>query len=334
MIYGKIIDDSGNVIELVNVAVMGSSYGTSSNSRGQYELHLPSDTDLEIVFSFVGYKQVTKNIKLKKGEERKIDVVMEYTSVTLPDAVVSDRKINSATITRLDARKITFVPSSGAGGVEDLVKTLPGVSSTNELSSQYNVRGGNFDENLTYINGIEIYKPFLVGSGQQEGMSIINPKLISNIDFSAGGFSAEYGDKLSSVLDITYKRPLLTEASFTMSFLGLEAHAEGTTILNASELGITPQNDGKVIRLNFPPLTEERRRELVKTVKKYAEESKVQIRNARRDGIEAYKKQKKDGEITEDDLKTIEKDIQDLTDKYIKEIDEITADKEKEITEI
>ena len=104
--------------------------------------------------------------------------------------------------------------------------------------------------------------------------------------------------------------------------------------INKSELGLSPQNDGKVIRLNFPPLTEERRRELVKMVKKYAEEAKVQIRNARRDGIESYKKQKKDGEITEDDLKTIEKDIQDMTDKYIKEIDSITADKEKEITEI
>ena len=104
--------------------------------------------------------------------------------------------------------------------------------------------------------------------------------------------------------------------------------------INKSDLGISPQNDGKVIRLNFPPLTEERRRELVKTVKKYAEEAKVQIRNARRDGIEMYKKQKKDGEITEDELKTIEKDIQDMTDKYIKEIDSITSDKEKEITEI
>ena len=151
MIYGKIIDDSGNAVELVNVAVMGTSYGTSSNARGQYELSLPSDTNLEIVFSFVGYKQETRNIKLKKGEERKIDVIMEYTSVTLPDAVISDRKINSATITRIDARKVTFVPSSGAGGVEDLVKTLPGVSSTNELSSQYNVRGGSFDENSVYI---------------------------------------------------------------------------------------------------------------------------------------------------------------------------------------
>lgn len=104
--------------------------------------------------------------------------------------------------------------------------------------------------------------------------------------------------------------------------------------INKSELGISPQNDGKVIRLSFPPLTEERRRELVKQVKKYAEEAKVQIRNARRDGIEMYKKQKKDGEITEDDMKKIEKDIQTLTDKYIKEIDNITADKEKEITEL
>lgn len=104
--------------------------------------------------------------------------------------------------------------------------------------------------------------------------------------------------------------------------------------INKSDLGLSPQNDGKVIRLNFPPLTEERRCELVKMVKKYAEEAKVQIRNARRDGIEMYKKQKKDGEITEDDLKSIEKDIQDMTDKYIKEIDSITSDKEKEITEI
>lgn len=104
--------------------------------------------------------------------------------------------------------------------------------------------------------------------------------------------------------------------------------------INASDLGITPQNDGKVIRLSFPPLTEERRQELVKTVKKYAEETKVQIRNARRDGIESFKKMKKDGEITEDDLKASEKDIQNMTDKYIKEIDSITADKEKEITEI
>lgn len=230
LIYGKVIDDNGSVIELVNIAVMGTAYGTSSNSRGQYELTLPADTTLEVVFSFIGYKQAKKTVNLKKGEERKIDVVMESMSMTLPDAVVSDRQINSASITRLDAREISFVPSSSSGGVEDLVKTLPGVSSTNELSSQYNVRGGNFDENLIYINGIEIYKPFLVGSGEQEGMSVINPQLVSNIDFSAGGFSAEYGDKLSSALDITYKKPLLPAASLSLSMLGAEAHVEGTTL--------------------------------------------------------------------------------------------------------
>lgn len=229
-IYGKVVDNNNNVIELVNIAVMGTSYGTSSNARGQYELHLPSDTTLEVVFSFVGYQQEKRDITLRKGEERKLDVVMQSISTTLPDAIVSDRQIKSASITRLDARKIDMVPSSGAGGVEDLVKTLPGVSSTNELSSQYNVRGGNFDENLIYINGIEVYKPFLIGSGQQEGMSIINPKLVSNIDFSAGGFSAEYGDKLSSALDITYKKPLIPAASLTLSFLGVEAHTEGSAL--------------------------------------------------------------------------------------------------------
>ena len=245
MIYGKVIDNKNNVIELVNIAVMGTSYGTSSNSRGQYELILPADTTLEVVYSFIGYQQETKTVKLRSGEKLKLDVVMQSMSTMLPDAVVSDRQINSATITRIDARKIDFVPSGGAGGVEDLVKTLPGVSSTNELSSQYNVRGGNFDENLIYINGIEIYKPFLVGSGQQEGLSTINPKLVSNIDFSAGGFSAEYGDKLSSALDITYKKPLLPAASLSLSFLGAEAHAEGTVAGNRLSylLGVRYKNN-------------------------------------------------------------------------------------------
>ena len=227
-IYGKITDDNGNVLDLVNIAVVGTSYGVTSDSKGSYTLHLPADSLLEVAYSFIGYQQEKKEVSLKPGERRKLDITLKSMSTTLPDAIVSDRQINAATITRLDVRKITLAPSSGAGGVEDLVKTLPGVSSTNELSSQYNVRGGNFDENLTYINGIEIYKPFLVGSGQQEGLSVINPRLISNIDFSAGGFSAEYGDKLSSALDITYKKPLLPAASLSLSFLGAEAHAEGT----------------------------------------------------------------------------------------------------------
>ena len=231
-IYGKITDDNGKVLELVNIAVLGTSYGVTSDSRGQYTLDLPTDTLLNVVFSFVGYQQESRKVELKAGERRKIDVTLHSTSTTLSDVVVSDRQINSSTITRIDAREISLTPSSGAGGVEDLVKTLPGVSSTNELSSQYNVRGGNFDENLIYINGIEVYKPFLVGSGQQEGMSIINPRLVSNIDFSAGGFSAEYGDKLSSALDITYKKPVLPATSLSLSFLGVDAHTEGSLLKN------------------------------------------------------------------------------------------------------
>jgi len=229
VLYGKITDENGKAIEFVNVAVQNTPYGVVSDSRGSYTLTLPADTLINIVFSFVGYEEVKTAVILKPEERRKNDVTMAVSSTMLPEMTVHDRAIKTSTITRLNAREAVLLPSAGAGGVEDLVKTLAGVSSTNELSSQYNVRGGNFDENLIYVNGIEIYKPFLVGSGQQEGLSFINSRLVSNIDFSAGGFSAEYGDKLSSVLDITYKKPTITAGSLTLSMLGAEAHAEGMT---------------------------------------------------------------------------------------------------------
>ncbi len=227
VLYGKITDDDGKAVELVNVAVQNTPYGVVSDSRGGYTLTLPTDTTLNVVFSFVGYEEVKLEVRLKPEERRKHDVKMTVVSTMLPEMTVHDQSIKSTTITRLDARETVLLPSAGAGGVEDLVKTLAGVSSTNELSSQYNVRGGNFDENLIYVNGIEIYKPFLVGSGQQEGLSFINSRLVSNIDFSAGGFSSEYGDKLSSVLDITYKKPTITASSLMLSLLGAEAHTEG-----------------------------------------------------------------------------------------------------------
>ena len=232
VIYGKITDDNGKALEFVNVAVLNTPYGVVSDSKGSYNLVLPADTLINLVYSFVGYDEIRLQINLKKGERRKNDVRMTMSSTMLPEMTIQDKSISTSTITKLDAKETVLLPSAGAGGVEDMVKTLAGVSSTNELSSQYNVRGGNFDENLIYVNGIEIYKPFLVGSGQQEGLSFINSRLISNIDFSAGGFSAEYGDKLSSVLDITYKKPTLTAGSLTLSFLGAEAHAEGRAIKN------------------------------------------------------------------------------------------------------
>ena len=227
VLYGKITDEEGKAIEFVNVSIRNSSHGIASDTRGSYSIKLPADTLLNVVFSFVGYEEVVFNVSLKPDEKRKHDVTMRLSSTMLPEMTVQDQMIKTSSITRLDAKETVLLPTAGAGGVEDMVKTLPGVSSTNELSSQYNVRGGNFDENLIYVNGIEIYKPFLVGSGQQEGLSFINSRLISNIDFSAGGFSSEYGDKLSSVLDITYKKPTITAGSLTLSLLGAEAHAEG-----------------------------------------------------------------------------------------------------------
>ena len=228
MIYGKVTDGQNTPVELVNVAVPGSSYGVTTNARGYYELTLPSDSTFEVVFSFVGYEPRKETILLKANEKRKLDIALVSTAQMLSDVVISDRAVEASSLTRLDAKQATLLPTM-SGGVETLIKTLPGVVSNNELSSQYNVRGGNFDENLVYVNGIEIYRPFLVGSGQQEGLSFVNSALVSNIEFSAGGFSVEYGDKMSSVLDVTYKKPRELGGSLTLSMLGAEAHVEGAS---------------------------------------------------------------------------------------------------------
>ena len=225
-IYGKVTDEHNHPIEMANVLVTDLLVGQSTNSRGAYELQLISDTTLVVSFSFVGYEQKQVTVRLKQGEKRKLDVVLKSLVTDLPDVVISDRAIDASSLTRLDAKQATLLPSMG-GGVENLIKTLPGVISNNELSSQYTVRGGNFDENLIYVNGIEIYRPFLVGSGQQEGLSFVNSRLVNNIEFSAGGFAAEYGDKMSSVLDVTYKKPRETAGSLSLSLLGVEANVEG-----------------------------------------------------------------------------------------------------------
>ena len=227
-VYGKVIDEQGHPIEMANVVVPELLVGYTTNSRGYYELSLLSDSTWTIHFSFIGYEQKQATVRLKKGEKRKLDMVLHSTATVLPDAVISDRGTEASSLTRLDAKQATMLPTMG-GGVETLIKTLPGVVSNNELSSQYRVRGGNFDENLIYVNGIEIYRPFLVGSGQQEGLSFVNSQLVNNIEFSAGGFAAEYGDKMSSVLDVTYKTPKEIAGSLSLSLLGAEAHVEGAT---------------------------------------------------------------------------------------------------------
>ena len=228
IVYGKVLDESGHPIEMANVVVLDLLVGQTTNSKGYYELSLLSDTTLVVSYSFVGFEPKQVTVKLRQGEKRKLDVTLVSTSTVLADAVISDRAADATSLTRLDAKQATLLPTMG-GGVETLIKTLPGVVSNNELSSQYRVRGGNFDENLIYVNGIEIYRPFLVGSGQQEGLSFVNSQLVNNIQFSAGGFAAEYGDKMSSVLDVSYKTPRETAGSLSLSLLGAEAHVEGCT---------------------------------------------------------------------------------------------------------
>jgi hypothetical protein len=227
-VYGKVVDETGHPIEMANVVILDLLEGQTTDARGYYQLSVFSDTTFVISFSYIGFEQKQVSVRLKQGEKRKLDVTLKSTATMLPDAVISDRAVDASSLTRLNAKQATLLPTVG-GGVETLIKTLPGVISNNELSSQYRVRGGNFDENLIYVNGIEIYRPFLVGSGQQEGLSFVNSQLVNNIEFSAGGFAAEYGDKMSSVLDVTYKRPRETAGSLTLSLLGAEAHVEGCT---------------------------------------------------------------------------------------------------------
>lgn len=227
-VYGKITDERGRSLELVNVAVPGMTGGSVSDQKGRYRIKLNADTTINLVYSFIGFRQQSRKVKLSPNEELEIDIILASTTTTLPVAEIVDQRISSTSLTRLDPKSAQLLPTVGSG-IEDLIKTLPGVSSNNELSSQYTVRGGNFDENLVYVNGIEIYRPFLIRSGQQEGLSFINSRLVSSIQFSAGAFSAEYGDKLSSVLDITYKKPAETAASIALSLLGAEMHIEGSS---------------------------------------------------------------------------------------------------------
>jgi hypothetical protein len=228
LIIGKVTDGKGKPLELVNVAVMGTSIGATSSGDGDYQLRIPSDTLLIIDFSFVGYESQQFQINLPGGAIRELDVSLEFTSTDLETVEIKDQQVRYTTYIRLDPKEAKLVPSI-TGGIEALIKTLPGVSSSNELSSQYSVRGGNFDENLVYVNGVEIYRPFLIRSGQQEGLSFVNSSLVSNITFSAGGFEAKYGDKMSSVLDIQYKKPTEFSGSAQVSLLGAQAHVEGAS---------------------------------------------------------------------------------------------------------
>lgn len=228
MITGKVTDVKNQPIELVNVAIMGYPGGTTTAIDGTYSLQLPAAKPLKVVYSFIGFKTDTLFVKVNAGEKIRVNRVMETIATKLKSITVEDRQIRNTNLTRIDPKTVMALPSA-SGGIEALVKTFAGVVSNNELSSQYSVRGGNFDENLVYVNDIEIYRPFLVRSGQQEGLSFLNSDLVSSVLFSAGGFDARYGDKLSSVLDIKYKHPQKFAASASASLLGATSHVEGAS---------------------------------------------------------------------------------------------------------
>ena len=227
-ISGLITDEKNNILPGVNISVLGKSIVVTSESDGLYSLTIPANRSVVIGYSFIGHHIEKIRIPmLKKGQTYTLNIRLQSSSTLLDDVIVTDQKIRKKSFSRIKPKHVSVIPGN-SGGIEAILKTLPGVSSANELSSQYSVRGGNFDENLVYVNGIEVYRPFLVRSGQQEGLSFVNTDMVGSIQFSAGGFEAKYGDKMSSVLDITYKRPREKAASLQLSMLGGSGHIEGT----------------------------------------------------------------------------------------------------------
>ena len=228
-ISGTITDEENNTLPSVNIAILNTTIGATSLNDGSYNMEVPANKSMVVAYSFIGYgiEQIRLPM-LKRGQKYTLNIQLKAKNTLLNDVIVKDKKSRKESFNRIKPKHVKILPGS-QGGIEAILKTLPGVSSANELSSQYSVRGGNFDENLVYVNGIEVYRPFLIRAGQQEGLSFVNTDMVSSILFSAGGFEAKYGDKMSSVLDITYKRPRENAASLQLSMLGGSAHFKGAS---------------------------------------------------------------------------------------------------------
>ena len=224
-VYGYVVDQNNVGIELANVVVLNADrpIGTATNKNGYYELILDETDTVVLNYSMIGYTSVQQRI-IDVREVININVQLLTDEQLLTEIEVRGIKHTQGTMDHIDAATTRVMPDATGGSIESLLITFAGVSQTNELSSQYNVRGGSFDENSVYVNGIEVHRPLLIRSGQQEGLSFVNPEMVENVQFSAGGFGAQYGDKMSSVLDITYKRPNAFEASISASLLGAQLY--------------------------------------------------------------------------------------------------------------
>ena len=226
-ISGRILDENEKPLQNVSVTILGRQTGLATNDSGSFRIKVPTDKAFALVFSFTGYKTEQRNFLLNEGEEESIVIRMERGSKQLEQVVVlDDRERREAGLVRMNPKAAINLPTP-TGGIEGLIKVI--VGSNNELTSQYSVRGGNYDENLIYVNEFEIFRPYLVRSGQQEGLSFINPEMTRNVNFYNGGFQARYGDKMSSVLDIQYKKPRNFGGSAYISLLEQGLHFEGSS---------------------------------------------------------------------------------------------------------
>lgn len=218
-IHGKITDANGDPIEFATIRIAGTALGTTSGLDGGYSLSAPAADTITVHFSCIGFREDKRRLIDPEGDVT-LNVRMAVADEVLGEVQITEIKKQTGSIATIDASELRRNPDASGGSVESLITTMAGVTGSNEMSSQYSVRGGSYDENSVYINGIEVYRPLLISSGQQEGLSIINPDLVGAIGFSTGGFPAEYGDKMSSVLDITYRQPQSIEGSVSASLMG------------------------------------------------------------------------------------------------------------------
>ena len=228
IISGTITDDEHQPLEIATIKVEGQMAGTVSDLEGKYSVTVQSTDSVVLTFSMIGYQTRKRTLRNPRGKVT-LNVILPASDYALEGVTVKEMHRQTGQNTRIQSEQAKLMPTATGNAVEELIATQAGVSSHNELSSQYNVRGGSFDENSVYVNGIEIYRPLLVRSGQQEGLSFINPDMVESIQFSSGGFEAKYGDKMSSVLDIQYKKPKKFEATAQASLLGAGAYVGFST---------------------------------------------------------------------------------------------------------
>ena len=221
---GRVTDENHNPVEIASIGVLGEGKGTVADLNGYYSLTCESKDSLTLVYSMMGYQTRKRTFK-NPTDTLIVNVTLPSLDISLQQVEVVEHEKQMGGTQKIDMpKKLRLQPSATGNAIEDLIKSQAGVSSHNELSSQYNVRGGNFDENSVYVNGIEVYRPLLIRAGQQEGLSFLNPDMVSAVSFSTGGFEAKYGDKMSSVLDVTYRKPREFESTVSASLLGASAY--------------------------------------------------------------------------------------------------------------